>query len=447
MEQTKTFLKTVPFTDFMLWDVKRYISNTLKSTYPLISLSKLISERSERLKLYDYPNDEFKILGVNNKTGLFDAYNELGKNINQSYKKVYNEDLAYNPYRINVGSIGWKTPNQKNEFISPAYVVFETSYELSSEYLYLIFQTDTFNNIIKDNTTGSVRQNLKFDTLVNIKIPLPPLPEQNRIVAQYNQKIQLAKQQEQEAILLVDDLNNSMDGELGIEIIKNKTNYYGSFLKSIKYDNLNKWGIDLISNTKINYSKNYQVLKVAQVCLVSSGGTPSRSRKEYYNGDIPWIKTGEVINDLIYDTEEKITQEAIDNSSAKLYPKGSLIIAMYGQGKTRGRTAKLGVDATTNQACAVLYNINNSLVLTDYLWVYLQNEYDRLRELASGNSQPNLNAEMIKNYPVVIPPITEQKSIVDRVFNYQNRIRISTGKAKQYREEALLNFEQEIFNS
>ena len=62
---------------------------------------------------------------------------------------------------------------------------------------------------------------------------------------------------------------------------------------------------------------------------------------------------------------------------------------MYGQGKTRGRTAKLGVDATTNQACAVLHNIDNSKVLTDYLWIYLMNEYDRLRELASGNNQPN----------------------------------------------------------
>lgn len=447
MEQTNTYLKTVPFTDFLLWDVKRYITNILKSDYPLVPLSKLIFERSERVKLYDFPDKEFKILGVNNKIGLFDAYNELGANINQSYKKVYNQDLAYNPYRINVGSIGWKTSNQKNEFISPAYVVFETSNELSSEYLFLMFQTDSFNEIIKDNTTGSVRQNLKFDTLVNIKIPLPSLPEQNRIVAQYNQKKQLAQQQEEEAILLEDNLNSSMDVELGIEVIKNKTNYYGSFLKSVQYDTLKKWGIDLISNTKINYSKNYEVLKVAQVCSVSSGGTPSRSRKDYYDGDIPWIKTGEVINDVIYDTEEKITQEAIKNSSAKIYAKGSLIIAMYGQGKTRGRTAKLGVDATTNQACAVLYDMKNSLILTDYLWVYLQNEYDRLRELASGNSQPNLNAEMIKNYPVVIPPIQEQQKIVDRVFSKQQQIRDLKFQANKNREDALRNFEQEIFNS
>lgn len=446
MEQTNTYLKIIPFTDFLLWDVKRYITNSLKSEYPMIPLSKLIFERSERVKLFDYPEEEFKILGVNNKTGLFDAYCEKGSNINQSYKKVYNEDLAYNPYRINVGSIGWKTNSQKNEFISPAYVVFGTNNELSSEFLYLIFKTELFNQIIKDNTTGSVRQNLKFETLSSIKIPLPPLSEQNRIVSIYNQKAELAQKQAQEAELLEEKLNNSIDNELGIIIFTAKTNYYGSFLKSVQYDSLMKWGIDLISNTKIKYIKNYQVLKVSQICSISSGGTPSRSRKEYYTGDIPWIKTGEVINDVIYDTEEKITQEAIKNSSAKLYHKNSLIIAMYGQGKTRGRTAKLGMDATTNQACAVLSEIKNSLILTDYLWVYLQNEYDRLRELASGNSQPNLNAEMIKNYPVVIPPIPEQQKIVDRVFKTQQQIKDLKYKVDRNQEEALRKFEQEIFN-
>ena len=124
------------------------------------------------------------------------------------------------------------------------------------------------------------------------------------------------------------------------------------------------------------------------------------------------MKTGEVLNDEIFDTEEHITEKAIANSSAKLYPKGSLIIAMYGQGDTRGRTAKLGIDATTNQACAVLYDIDHSIVSTDYLWYYLQGRYHDLRSLASGNNQPNLNAGKIKNYDVVVPPMDIQDEIV-----------------------------------
>ena len=120
---------------------------------------------------------------------------------------------------------------------------------------------------------------------------------------------------------------------------------------------------------------------------------------------------------------------------------------MYGQGKTRGRTAKLGVDATTNQACAVLYDIDNKKLLSDFLWVYLMNEYERLRELASGNNQPNLNAQMIKDYPVVIPPKSIQQSIVDKVFSIKKQVETLQAKANENREKAIQEFEKEIFQS
>ena len=117
---------------------------------------------------------------------------------------------------------------------------------------------------------------------------------------------------------------------------------------------------------------------------------------------------------------------------------------MYGQGKTRGRTAKLGVDATTNQACAVLYNIKDD-VLTDYLWIYLMNEYERLRELASGNNQPNLNSEMIKKYQVVIPPKDVQKSIISDYQKLKNSQKDKFQQAQQLKKQALLDFENAIF--
>jgi restriction endonuclease S subunit len=96
-------------------------------------------------------------------------------------------------------------------------------------------------------------------------------------------------------------------------------------------------------------------------------------------------------------------------------------MAMYGQGETRGRTAKLGIDAATNQACAVLYDIKNSMVLTDYLWYYLQFRYDDIRSMASGNNQPNLNAEKIKNYDIVVPPISKQMQLIDYVKSLKDK--------------------------
>ena len=190
-----------------------------------------------------------------------------------------------------------------------------------------------------------------------------------------------------------------------------------------------------------------EILKVSlgDIFFTTSGGTPSRKIPEFYNGTIPWIKTGEVLDDIIYDTEEKITIEAINNSSAKLYKKDSIIIAMYGQGKTRGRTAKLGIDATTNQACAVLYNVNNQVIVNDYLWIFLINEYDRIRELASGNSQPNLNADMIKNYPIVVPPLENQKEIISKYWEFDKIKKLKIKNAEQLKHQANEEFEKAIF--
>lgn len=93
---------------------------------------------------------------------------------------------------------------------------------------------------------------------------------------------------------------------------------------------------------------------LGDVSRVTSGGTPSRNNNNYWGGTIPWVTTAEVDFNTITDTAEKITEEALNNSSAKLFPKGTILMAMYGQGKTRGKVAKLGIKASTNQACAAI---------------------------------------------------------------------------------------------
>ena len=173
-----------------------------------------------------------------------------------------------------------------------------------------------------------------------------------------------------------------------------------------KWREVERWGNELAWRNKNGTGSFVDPVKsLKEVCKTSSGGTPSRKNKEYYGGETPWVKTTEVRNTVIYDTEEKITSKGIASSSAKLYPAGSLVIAMYGQGATRGRTAKLGVDAATNQACLVLTKIDPVLDV-DFLWYYLMVSYDEMRALASGNNQPNLSADLLGGFPIPIPPST-----------------------------------------
>jgi type I restriction enzyme S subunit len=148
---------------------------------------------------------------------------------------------------------------------------------------------------------------------------------------------------------------------------------------------------------------------VGTIAKVTSGGTPSRKNDSYWNGSIPWVTTSEVKFGVITDTEQKITQQGLDNSSAKLFPKDTILMAMYGQGKTRGQVAKLGIEASTNQACAAL--LLNKGHDVDYYYQYLTSQYENIRELANSGGQQNLSAGIIKDILVPIPPLSEQRKI------------------------------------
>ncbi|MBW8191826.1 restriction endonuclease subunit S [Neiella marina] len=177
---------------------------------------------------------------------------------------------------------------------------------------------------------------------------------------------------------------------------------------------------------------------VEDIATVTSGGTPSRKNDSYWNGHIPWVTTSEVKFGVITDTEQKITQEGLDNSSAKMFPENTLLIAMYGQGKTRGQVAKLGIEASTNQACAAL--LLNDDCEVDYYFQFLTSQYDAIRELANSGGQQNLSAGIIKNIHVPIPPLPEQRKIAKILATWDKAIATSEKliAASQQQKKALM---------
>ena len=158
---------------------------------------------------------------------------------------------------------------------------------------------------------------------------------------------------------------------------------------------------------------------LSDVAQWGSGGTPSRSNPAYYGGNIPWIKTGELGQGIIIDTEEKITDLGLQNSSAKIFPKGSVAVAMYGA--TIGKTAILGINAATNQACAVGIP-TEGVTTTDYLFHYLASQKDAFVEVGKGGAQPNISQTVIKNWPIPLAPLNEQKRIADKLDRLLARV-------------------------
>lgn len=161
--------------------------------------------------------------------------------------------------------------------------------------------------------------------------------------------------------------------------------------------------------SQIQLPSHWKKAQLGDIATIVSGGTPSRSQPEYWKGDIPWVKTGGINYSIITKTAEKITQEELDNSSARIMPAGTLLMAMYGQGITRGRVAILGIDAAINQACAAISLFQN--VSTDFIFYFLAHNYEVIRNLGHGANQKNLNADFIKSITIKLPNYDEQCEI------------------------------------
>ena len=166
-----------------------------------------------------------------------------------------------------------------------------------------------------------------------------------------------------------------------------------------------------IKMSKTKLPKDWQIKTLGEVCETTSGGTPSRGNASYYNGTIPWVKSGELNKGVIYDTEEKITEEAIKNSSAKIFPKGTLLIALYGA--TIGKLAFLGVDAATNQAVCGIYQ--NDSIDSKYIYNFLFHKKQDLVKQGIGGAQPNISQTILKKLAIPLPPLETQQAIVSKL--------------------------------
>ena len=155
---------------------------------------------------------------------------------------------------------------------------------------------------------------------------------------------------------------------------------------------------------------NWAVCRLEDITVIGTGATPDTRIDAYYNGNIPWINSSSTKGEYIEIPSSYISEKAISETNCQIYPSGSLIMAMYGEGKTRGQVSELCFDSATNQACAAIVPIDNQM--KGFLKAYLKSNYYHIRTLAEGGNQPNLNLSKISQNIIPIPPIDEQVRII-----------------------------------
>ena len=187
---------------------------------------------------------------------------------------------------------------------------------------------------------------------------------------------------------------------------------------------------------KHKLATDYPIMKLGNICSTSSGGTPKTTIREYYeNGTINWLKSGEVSNGFIYHAEEKITDLGLSNSSAKIFPENTVLIAMYGA--TAGQVGLLKVPSATNQAVCGIYP--NEYFIPEFLYYLLREQREYFVSLSTGGAQPNISQSIIKNLEIPVPPLSVQKEIVSEIEQYQKIIDGARQIVDNYRPTIKIN--------
>ncbi len=360
-----------------------------------------IMERGTAITQKQIQQGDIPVIAGGKKPAYYcEKFNREGETITVAGSGAYAGFLAY-----------WNAPI----FVSDAFSIKGTEGVMTK---YLYYCLDCKQQEIYNTKKGGGVPHVHISSIESLQIPLPPLAVQCEIVR------------------ILDDFT-LLSAELEDELAARRKQYEYYRDKLLSFDKLNGGGCEV------------RWLKIADICKgIVSGGTPLVSHQEYYDGGIPWLRTQEVDWKNVYATSMTISELGLENSSAKWIPNNCVIVAMYGA--TAGKVAINKIPLTTNQACCNL-QVDEHKALYRYVYYWLCKEYLTLKGMGQG-SQSNINAAMIKNYLIPIPPLEVQEKIVETLDKFDKLCNdLSEGlpaeiearqKQYEYYRDKLLSFKE-----
>ena len=308
---------------------------------------------------------------------------------------------------------------------------------------YIFYYLDSIKDYYEANSTGSTFKAINGNTIKNTPLPLPPLEEQSRIAVKIAQLFALLRKVESstqqytklQTLLKSKVLDLAMRGKLVEQDPHDEP--ASVLLKKIKAEKE-----QLIKEGKIKKSKplppitddekpfdipnGWEWVRLGDIGAWAAGATPSRKHSEYYGGDIPWLKTGDLNDGIVEETSEKITELGVKNSSVKINKPGNILIAMYGA--TIGKLGIVGKkELVTNQACCGCTPYKG--IYNQYLFYYLLSSRKRLINLGSGGAQPNISKQKIEKFAFPLPPQSEQSRVtakIEQLLPFLGKVEFST---------------------
>ncbi|MDP3422649.1 MAG: restriction endonuclease subunit S [Burkholderiaceae bacterium] len=327
-------------------------------------------------------------------------------------------------------------------FGSTEFHVLRPGDSVDAQYLYHFVSSQTFRKEAARHMTGAVGlRRVPTAFLESAEIPLPPLARQREIVAEIEkqfsrldeavanlQRVKANLKRYKASVLKAAVEGRLVETEASLARREGRTYEIGEQLlqrileeRRAKWAGRGKWKEPESPTADAALPDGWTWASVDQLADVGTGATPKRDKAAYWNdGDVPWVTSSVVNGGYVDQASEVVTKLALAETNLTLYPIGTLLIAMYGEGKTRGKCTELRIPASTNQALAAL---QVDLSIRGYLRHFLEFNYEEMRKFASGGVQPNLNLSLVRAVCVPLPPLSEQCRIVAEVDRHLSIIR------------------------
>ena len=360
--------------------------------------------------------------------------------IKDAHKVTVKGDILLARYGASVGKVFFAEDGAYNVAMAKVEKLYVNDY-IDKMFLYTFYKSSLYQSLVLNNSR-SAQAGFNKEDLNSLLIPLPPLEEQIRIVEKINSFEPLIAQYS-----IAEERMSILEEEFPEKLKKSILQYAieGKLVKqdpndepaSVLLERIKAEKERLIKEGKIKRDKNesyiyqgddknyyenlpesYVVTYLSSAGNWRSGATPQRGNSDYYGGNIPWIKTGELNNATIYDSVEKVTKVALSKCSLPINDIGNVLIAMYGA--TIGKLAIAGIPLTTNQACCGCKPFSG--IDNKYLFYYLMANKQRFIDSAEGGAQPNISREKIIAYPFILPPYNEQIRISRKLDFILNQI-------------------------
>jgi type I restriction enzyme S subunit len=445
-------LRIISFRDLERWDVK-YFFGQIKSKYPLVSLSEFVTEHSEKIRPYDSPQETFKILGVNNTDGIFHAYDALGKDIKQAYKKVSAGDFAYNPYRINVGSIGWIPSEHDGAYISPAYVVFSVDKKVVlPEMFWFILKAAFFNQTLRAATAGSVRMNLTYPLLETLKIPTPPLSVQQKIVAYWEKENEKSRADIVAAQKISANIPSLFASLLGLPPMKS-AHSKRAFVTS--WSDIDRWGVKLSRELSCqpDLTKSpYPIVSLSDVIAdLQNGWSPKCLTRPAESEEWGVLKVGAVSFGWFDEKQNKALPSNLKPREQYEVKAGDLVVSRANITQYVGACALVKEVRPKLMLCDKLFRViwkDDSAVLSKYLDEVLKTHHLRwqIENNLTGASptMKNISKPALMALQFPLPPLDVQKEIVSELSKNREELNFLQDTARENLKRATNRVEKMI---